>query len=125
VTGSPAQSFGVLCYGSTSRAHITMKRLLSIPQLSTAIVSVTLIGNVRSPRMRTGLRRADGRCEVCGAVAPFVTQDGRPYLKPHHPRRLSGGGPDTPRHVVALGPTCHRRAHYAGDAETFNAHLIK
>jgi 5-methylcytosine-specific restriction protein A len=71
------------------------------------------------------LRRADGRCEGCGDPAPFLTGNGRPYLEPHHTRRLSDGGPDTPAHVIALCPTCHRRAHYAADAMAFNASLIE
>jgi 5-methylcytosine-specific restriction protein A len=71
------------------------------------------------------LRRANGHCEGCGEPAPFVTGDGRPYLEPHHTRRLSDGGPDTPAHVIALCPTCHRRAHYAADAVAFNARLIE
>jgi 5-methylcytosine-specific restriction protein A len=71
------------------------------------------------------LRRVDGHCEGCGDAAPFLTRDGRPYLEPHHTRRLSDGGPDTPAHVIALCPTCHRRAHYAADAKAFNAGLIE
>ncbi len=69
------------------------------------------------------LRRADGVCEGCGQPAPFITAAGRPYLEPHHTRRLSDGGPDHPAWVIALCPTCHRRAHYAEDAEPFNATL--
>jgi 5-methylcytosine-specific restriction protein A len=71
------------------------------------------------------LRRANGHCEGCGEPAPFVTGDGRPYLEPHHTRRLSDGGPDTPAHVIALCPTCHRRAHYAADGTAFNMSLIE
>jgi 5-methylcytosine-specific restriction protein A len=71
------------------------------------------------------LRRADGRCEGCREAAPFITSDGHPYLEPHHTRRLSDEGPDTPAHVIALCPTCHRRAHYAADAAPFNASLVE
>lgn len=45
--------------------------------------------------------------------APFRTQDGQPYLEPHHIRRLSDGGPDDPRWVAGLCPNCHRRAHHS------------
>src|SRR5207245_10614916 len=38
------------------------------------------------------LRRADSTCEGCGNLAPFVTPTGRPYLEPHHIRRLTDGG---------------------------------
>lgn len=56
------------------------------------------------------LRRADGTCEGCGKDAPFVTSQGRPYLESHHVRRVSDGGPDHPKWVIALCPNCHRRA---------------
>jgi 5-methylcytosine-specific restriction protein A len=71
------------------------------------------------------LRRANGRCEGCQAPAPFLTDRGRPYLEPHHTRRLSDGGPDHPAHVIALCPNCHRRAHHAIDGEEFNNSLIE
>jgi hypothetical protein len=69
------------------------------------------------------LRRANGQCEGCGMLAPFMTPDGQPYLEVHHIRRLSDGGPDHPRWVVAICPNCHRRAHYAEDAVRYNTHL--
>lgn len=69
------------------------------------------------------LRRADGSCEGCEQAAPFLTGDGRPYLEPHHIRRLSDGGPDDPRWVVALCPNCHRRVHYGADGEEYNRQL--
>ncbi len=56
------------------------------------------------------------------APAPFRTSEG-PYLEPHHVRRLSDGGPDHPRWVIALCANCHGRAHYSEDASTYNAHL--
>ncbi len=69
-------------------------------------------------------RRASGRCESCGEPAPFVSRStGEGYLEPHHTRRLSDGGPDHPRAVIALCPTCHRRAHYSVDASAFNASM--
>ena len=68
-------------------------------------------------------KRADGICEGCSAAAPFRTSGDRPYLETHHIRRLSDGGPDHPRWVVAVCPNCHRRAHYAFDAATYNEHL--
>jgi 5-methylcytosine-specific restriction protein A len=70
------------------------------------------------------LARANGICEGCHAPAPFRTGAGRPYLEPHHTRRLSDGGPDHPAAVIALCPTCHRRAHYADDGAEYNDMLI-
>lgn len=69
------------------------------------------------------LRRADGACEGCEQPAPFVNKAGRPYLEPHHTRRLSDGGPDDYHHVIALCPTCHRRVHHAQDGDDYNAVL--
>jgi hypothetical protein len=71
------------------------------------------------------LRRANGRCEGCDTPAPFRKTDGSDYLEPHHVTRLSDDGPDHPAKVIGLCPNCHRRAHYAEDAEAFNAMLIK
>lgn len=68
--------------------------------------------------------RSCGICEGCGANSPFQTSTG-PYLECHHIHRLSDCGPDHPENVVALCPNCHRRAHYAVDANTFNAQLKK
>lgn len=70
------------------------------------------------------LRRADGVCEGCEQPAPFLTKAGRPYLEPHHTRRLSDGGPDDYHHVIALCPTCHRRVHHGADGEAYNETLI-
>lgn len=71
------------------------------------------------------LSRADGRCEGCGAPAPFETAAGTPYLEPHHTTRRADDGPDHPARVIAVCPNCHRRAHYASDAQKFNATLIR
>jgi 5-methylcytosine-specific restriction protein A len=71
------------------------------------------------------LRRADGICEGCAGSAPFKTPAGRPYLEPHHIRRLSDGGPDDYHHVIALCPTCHRRVHHGEDGDGYNEALRK
>lgn len=71
------------------------------------------------------LRRAAGKCEGCGAMAPFKTAEGRPYLEPHHIRRLTDGGPDDPRWVAGVCPNCHRRAHYSNDAAEYNTKLAE
>jgi 5-methylcytosine-specific restriction protein A len=71
------------------------------------------------------LRRAAGKCEGCGAIAPFTTVGGEPYLEPHHIRRLTDGGPDDPRWVAGICPNCHRRAHYSHDATEYNTTLAE
>lgn len=69
------------------------------------------------------LARAGGSCECCGAKAPFLTSDGRPFLEVHHIRRLSDGGPDAPGGVAAVCPNCHRQAHFGANAAELNAEL--
>jgi len=64
--------------------------------------------------------RAKGICEGCGTPAPFVGEQGAPFLEVHHLLRLADDGPDTPENVAALCPNCHRRAHYSSDRIEFN-----
>lgn len=70
------------------------------------------------------LARAAGHCEGCASPAPFLRADGTPYLEPHHIRRVSDGGPDDPRYVIALCPNCHRRVHAGADGDSYNATLM-
>lgn len=71
------------------------------------------------------LARAQGHCEGCNEEAPFLRADGSPYLEPHHIRRVSDGGPDDPRFVIALCPNCHRRVHAGQDGEAYNQTFLK
>lgn len=71
------------------------------------------------------LARANGKCEHCERYAPFIRANGSPYLEPHHIRRLSDGGPDDPRFVIALCPNCHREAHFGEVDELRQIHLDK
>lgn len=68
--------------------------------------------------------RAKGHCEGCSQPAPFRRGNGVPYLEPHHIRRLTDGGPDDPRFVIALCPNCHRRVHSGADGSTYNGKLL-
>lgn len=70
------------------------------------------------------LARSKGSCEGCGTAAPFTRANGTPYLEPHHIRRVSDGGPDDPRFVIALCPNCHRRVHFGGDGANYNTSLL-
>ena len=70
------------------------------------------------------LARAKGLCEYERRPAPFVREDGEPYLEPHHIERLSDGGPDDPRSIIVLCPNCHRRAHSGANKAAFKAELI-
>lgn len=61
------------------------------------------------------LRQAQGRCELCGESAPFVSDAGIPYLEHHHVVQLAHGGSDTVENSVAVCPNCHRRLHLGSD----------
>lgn len=58
-------------------------------------------------------RRAAGICEACHLPAPFLLDEGDPYLEVHHLRRLADDGPDAPSNVAAICPNCHRAVHLA------------
>lgn len=58
------------------------------------------------------LKQANGRCECCKQEAPFVLNDGAPYLEVHHVRHLANDGSDTTWNAVAVCPNCHRELHH-------------
>ncbi len=79
---------------------------------------------VRSARVKAYvLKRANGCCEACKKAAPFVRKDGTPYLEPHHIKRVADGGPDHPKSVGAVCPTCHRLIHHGEGGAKLNAEL--
>jgi len=69
------------------------------------------------------LARSNGVCESCKSPAPFKRKDDRPYLEPHHTRRVSDGGPDHPRWVGAICPNCHSEIHFGMNGENKNRQL--
>lgn len=58
------------------------------------------------------LLRAEGKCQSCKRDAPFLKEDGSPFLEVHHIEWLSKGGEDSVENAIALCPNCHRQAHY-------------
>ena len=60
------------------------------------------------------LEIANGRCECCGEEG-FLTENGERYLETHHVVGVAERGPDTANNIVAVCPTCHRKAHFAAD----------
>jgi 5-methylcytosine-specific restriction protein A len=58
------------------------------------------------------LNEANGVCENCSSNAPFLKEDGTPFLEVHHLRRLADGGSDTISNAIAVCPNCHRELHY-------------
>lgn len=57
-------------------------------------------------------RRAQGYCEYCNNLGPFELEEDIYYLESHHVEFLSEGGIDVLENIVALCPSCHRKAHY-------------
>jgi 5-methylcytosine-specific restriction enzyme A len=79
---------------------------------------------IRSAKVKAYvLKRANGHCEACKKVAPFLRKDGTPYLEPHHIKRVADGGPDHPRSVGAVCPTCHRLIHHGEGGSKLNVEL--
>lgn len=68
-------------------------------------------------------KRANGKCDLCGNLAPFLDTKGNPYLEEHHVKRLADGGEDTINNAVALCPNCHRKVHIVGTKEMKQALL--
>lgn len=58
------------------------------------------------------LNNANGICECCKKVSPFISTNGIPYLEVHHLKQLAKGGSDTIENTVALCPNCHKEFHF-------------
>jgi 5-methylcytosine-specific restriction protein A len=81
---------------------------------------------VRDPAVKAWvLQVANGVCEGCDRPAPFVGQDGFPYLEVHHVMPLSSHGSDTVSNAAALCPNCHRRCHFSRDKDDFKLELYQ
>ncbi len=75
---------------------------------------VTISRFKRDPAVKATVEElANGICELCNNAAPFIREDGRPFLEIHHVQTLADGGPDTIDNAVALCPNCHRACHYS------------
>lgn len=78
----------------------------------------------RNPEVRkTVLKRANGKCEFCGARG-FKTLSGELFLETHHIVPLSQGGPDTIYNVAGICPNHHREAHFGDTAEIIRDTLL-
>ena len=60
-------------------------------------------------------QRANGVCQLCGKLAPFLDKDGKPYLESHHIIWLANGGEDSVKNTIALCPNCHKKMHVVAD----------
>ena len=80
--------------------------------------SVETVVYYRDPYLKEMVKRiAEGKCQYCGKDAPFIDNNGQPYLEEHHVKRLADGGSDTIDNVVAICPNCHRKIHVLNNAE--------
>jgi 5-methylcytosine-specific restriction protein A len=93
---------------------------------SPAVVTSTTTTFVRDPAVKAWvLQCAKGTCEGCDNPAPFIGQDGLPYLEVHHVMPLSSHGSDTITNAVALCPNCHRRCHFSSDRDELKLELYE
>lgn len=70
----------------------------------------------RDPKIKAWiLSNANGICECCNEEAPFIKENGLPYLEVHHLFLLSDNGSDKISNTVALCPNCHKKMHFAKD----------
>lgn len=98
--------------------------ILSSPNHQASVEAKIVSVRNRSNAIKSYAReRANSICEGCLQDAPFESKNG-PYLEVHHLTRLADEGPDIPKNVIALCPTCHRRAHYSLDYLEFNNKLM-
>lgn len=87
---------------------------------------VTSIAIIRDPAVKAYvLKLAGGLCELCRSEAPFIHQNGYPFLEVHHVKPLAEGGSDRVSNMVAVCPNCHRAAHLSADAENLAANLYR
>ncbi|WP_234402365.1 HNH endonuclease [Oceanobacillus damuensis] len=62
-------------------------------------------------------RWANGQCQLCEQPAPFLNEEGEPYLIAHHLKPLSQGGLDSVYNTVALCPNCHEKMNVLREIE--------
>jgi 5-methylcytosine-specific restriction endonuclease McrA len=96
---------------------LTMQQLLVKIKQSTSKPTKTTVKQILYNRNENikifALKRANGICEKCGKSAPFIKDDGTPYLEVHHKIPLAEDeNGDTVENVIALCPNCHKHAHY-------------
>lgn len=99
-------------------------RKIPIGTSTPAFVTSTINSFVRDPAVKAWvLQIANGMCEGCDFPAPFVGQDGLPFLEVHHVVPLSSHGSDRITNAAALCPNCHRRCHYSSERDEFKLEL--
>jgi len=121
-------------YNVTADEAVLEKRAATLQKLPIVIepqgitsplqVSSTSTSYVRDPKVRAWVRQqAKGICEGCAEQAPFIGDDGLPFLEVHHVKHLAQDGSDRISNAVALCPNCHQRCHRSNDRDVFTQRL--
>lgn len=93
-------------------------RLAKAPKIPDKVQTISYDFRRNPDVIAVVLKRANGKCELCGFGAPFYkASDGSPYLEVHHWITLSEGGEDTVENAGALCPNCHKQAHFGQERE--------
>jgi len=79
----------------------------------------------RDPRVRREVeRRANGRCEFCGAIG-FSRTNGTKYVETHHIIALANDGVDRVTNVIGLCPNHHKEAHFGNQREVLERQMVR
>jgi 5-methylcytosine-specific restriction enzyme A len=87
-------------------------RLKLAPKIPEKVVALSTAFKRNADVIAFVLKRAKGKCELCGLDAPFQRLNDTPYLEVHHWITLADGGEDTVNNAGALCPNCHKNAHF-------------
>lgn len=88
-------------------------------------ISVSSNQYYRDPDVKNYVRkRAKGICECCHKKAPFIKENGEPYLETHHLIPLAEGGGDRIDNVCAVCPNCHRKLHFGTGRDKIREKII-
>ena len=113
---------------ATRVSELRQRHLGAIPpgSIAPSVSTSTVTTFVRDPAVKAWvLQAANGNCEACGNPAPFIGNDGLPYLEVHHVMPLSSHGSDRTTNAAALCPNCHRRCHHSMDRDEFKIMLYE
>ena len=128
IGNSSNQEYDLSGYTDKTIDKLSLEELKKLAAASSSTgVSTTYIRKLSYYRSKAVKRyvhfRANGICEGCKDIAPFLNKKRKPYLEPHHLHRVADGGPDHFCNVIALCPTCHKRVHHSIDGVEFNNEL--